>query len=110
MAGELTSYSELCNSLHLILNTIKQDEIRYVMNIIISIMNFSILQNQIKHQSTLFFRPFIYPKNTTRFARIVEKIARDGELIRDYDKSVQEIIPMCLMNYGNSTSRDSSMR
>ena len=35
MAGDLTSYSELCNSLHLILNTIKQDEIRYFMNIII---------------------------------------------------------------------------
>ena len=73
-------------------------------------MSFSILQNRIKNQSTLFFRPFIYPKNKTRFARIVEKIARDGELIRDYDKSVQEIIPMCLMNYGNSTSRDNSTR
>ena len=72
-------------------------------------MNF-ILQNRIKNQSTLFFRPFVYPKNTTRFARIVEKIVRDGELMRDYDKSVQEIIPMCLMNYDNSTSRDNSMR
>ena len=28
MAGELTSYSELCNALSLILSTIKQDEIR----------------------------------------------------------------------------------
>ena len=30
MAGELTSYSELCNSLYLILNIIKKDEIRYL--------------------------------------------------------------------------------
>ena len=68
------------------------------------------LQNRIKNQSTLFFRPFVYPKNTTRFARIVEKIVRDGEIIGDYNNSVQEVIPMCLLNYGSSTSRDNSMR
>ena len=51
------------------------------------------------HTIHLFCRPFIYPKNTTRLAKIVGAIIRDGGIFVDSDISTNHnIFPKFLLN------------
>ena len=60
------------------------------------------------NQYISLYRPFIYPKNTTRFAKILDKIIREGELIGDHNKPGKDVLPACLLNLGSSSFSDSN--
>ena len=43
------------------------------------------------------FRPFIYQKNLTRMAKIVNMIVREGGRLNEHDKVNLDVIPTCLL-------------
>ena len=43
------------------------------------------------------FRPFIYQKNLTRMAKIVNMIVREGGRLNDHDKVNLDVIPTCFL-------------
>ena len=43
------------------------------------------------------FRPFVYQKNLTRMAKIVNMIVREGGRLNDPDKVNLDVIPSCFL-------------
>ena len=110
VAEKLTCYSELCNSLSLILGTIRQDEIRWkhynFRAVTVAIIKRIRTVFYSKTTLKLFFRPFIYSKNPTRLAKIVGVIVREGGMFNEYNRSTGETLPNWLINLMESSYKD----